>query len=452
MQYLTYILAFVVAVGIIVTVHEFGHYWVAKKLGVKVLRFSIGFGKPIISKFGGLDNTEYVLAAIPLGGYVKMLDEREGDVDTGELDRAFNRQKVWKRFAIVSAGPLFNFIFAAFAYWITFVSGVEGVRPTVGEIETDSIAAHAQIQAHDTFTHVEGEPVKTWQEASIQLLNNALKTGSVNATLKRDDSSLKNVTLDLNNTKHLLAEGNLLEKVGITPWRYKYQAKFGEIKKGVAKDAGVKEGDKVISVDGVPVDTWLSLVEYIQQRAGVPITFKLQRQDEIVSVQVTPKADEVDGKVVGRIGAYPFVDQEALESQRVLVRYGLVESMGKGVSKTWEVSILTLKLLWKLVVGEASLKNISGPVTIAEYAGISAAIGFSAFVGALAIISISIGILNLLPIPVLDGGHLFYYLIEMVKGSPVSEKFEAAGQRLGIIMLAGLMSLAFYNDIQRLLQ
>lgn len=452
MQFITYILAFIAAIGIIVTVHEFGHYWVAKKLGVKVLRFSVGFGKPLFSRFSGTDNTEYVLASIPLGGYVKMLDEREGDVPESEVHRAFNRQNVWKRFAIVSAGPIFNFIFAVFAYWVTFIAGVDGVKPTIGDVEPESIAAVAKIEPKDTFTYIEKQPVETWQQTTIQMLNGALKNGSVSATLRREDSSQKTVILDLNDTEQLLAEGNLLEKIGISPWRYQYQARFGEIKNGVAKDAGIREGDKVISVDGIGVSTWVELVKYIQQHAEIPIKMVIERSGQEVLLEVTPNADEVDGEVVGRIGAYPYIDEGQLEAQKVVVRYGLFDSFGKSLVKTWEVSVLTLKLLWKLVVGEASLKNISGPVTIAEYAGVSAAIGFSAFVGALAIISISIGILNLLPIPVLDGGHLFYYLIEMVKGSPVSEKFEAAGQRLGIVMLAGLMSLAFYNDFQRLLQ
>ncbi len=452
MQFITYILAFIAAIGIIVTVHEFGHYWVAKKLGVKVLRFSVGFGKPLFSRFSGTDNTEYVLASIPLGGYVKMLDEREGDVPESEVHRAFNRQNVWKRFAIVSAGPIFNFIFAVFAYWVTFIAGVDGVKPTIGDVEPESIAAVAKIETKDTFTYIEKQPVETWQQTTIQMLNGALKNGSVSATLRREDSSQKTVILDLNNTEQLLAEGNLLEKIGISPWRYQYQARFGEIKNGVAKDAGIREGDKVISVDGIGVSTWVELVKYIQQHAEIPIKMVIERSGQEVLLEVTPNADVVDGEVVGRIGAYPYIDEGQLEAQKVVVRYGLFDSFGKSLVKTWEVSVLTLKLLWKLVVGEASLKNISGPVTIAEYAGVSAAIGFSAFVGALAIISISIGILNLLPIPVLDGGHLFYYLIEMVKGSPVSEKFEAAGQRLGIVMLAGLMSLAFYNDFQRLLQ
>ena len=452
MQIITYIFAFIVAVGIIVTVHEFGHYWVAKKLKVKVLRFSVGFGKPLITRSAGIDNTEYVLASIPLGGYVKMLDEREANVPENELHRAFNRQSVWKRFAIVLAGPAFNFIFAVLAYWVTFVVGVDGVMPTIGAVAQDSIAMHAQIQTNDKFIKVEQVPVQTWQQTTIQLLDKALKQGKVNVTLENKDQEKRVATLNLSDTKHLLSEGNLLEKIGITPWRYNYQPIFGELTNGVAKSAGIQTGDKVISVDGHEVAGWVELVNYIQKSPGEAIILLVQRNDEQLEFNITPESAKQDGKIVGRIGAYPYVDQALIKSQRVIVRYGFFEGSVKAIDKTWEVSILTLKLLWKLVKGEASLKNISGPVTIAEYAGVSAAIGFSAFVGALAIISISIGILNLLPIPVLDGGHLFYYIIEIFKGSPVSEKFEALGQRIGIAMLAGLMGLAFYNDIYRLLQ
>ena len=452
MQIITYLLAFIVAVGIIVTVHEFGHFWVAKKLKVKVLRFSVGFGKPLLTRIAGADKTEYVLASIPLGGYVKMLDEREGDVSDKDKHRAFNRQSVWKRFAIVFAGPAFNFIFAVFAYWVTFVVGVEGVKPTIGDVAQDSIAMHAQVLPDEKFIRVEGVPVKTWQQTTIQLLNNALKQGVVNVTLENKDLVKRNVTLDLSDTKHLLSEGNLLEKIGITPWRYHYQPIFGELTEGVAKDAGIQSGDRVIRVDENNVDSWVKLVEQIQTHPGKSLTLLIQRNSEYLEFNIIPEPVNQDGEVVGRIGAYPFVDQALIDAQSITVRYGLFTGLANALDKTWEVSILTLKLLWKLVSGEASLKNISGPVTIAEYAGISAAIGFSAFVGALAIISISIGILNLLPIPVLDGGHLFYYIIEIFKGSPVSEQFEVLGQRIGIAMLAGLMGLAFYNDIYRLLQ
>ena len=452
MQFITYILAFIVAVGIIVTVHEFGHFWVAKKLKVKVLRFSVGFGKPLLTRQAGSDRTEYVLASIPLGGYVKMLDEREGDVLEREKHRAFNRQSVWKRFAIVFAGPAFNFIFAVFAYWVTFLVGVEGVKPTIGHVAEDSIAMQAQMLPDEKFIKVEGVPVETWQQTTIQLLDKALKQGSVSATLENKDLDKRVVTLDLSDTKHLLSEGNLLEKIGITPWRYHYPAIFGELTEGVAKSVGLRSGDKVISVDDNEVSSWIDLVKYIQAHPGDSLKLMVLRENENLEFYITPESEKSDGKVIGRIGAYPYVDQVLIEEQAVTVRYGLFKGFTKALNKTWEVSILTLKLLGKLISGEASLKNISGPVTIAEYAGVSAAIGFSAFVGALAIISISIGILNLLPIPVLDGGHLFYYMIEIFKGSPVSERVEAFGQRVGIAMLAGLMGLAFYNDIYRLLQ
>ncbi len=456
MQWLTYVLAFIVAVGIIVTVHEFGHFWVAKKLGVKVLRFSVGFGKPLLTRIAGADKTEYVVASIPLGGYVKMLDEREGEVSKSEVHRAFNRQPVWKRFAIVSAGPIFNFIFAVLAYWVTFVVGIEGIKPTIGEVLPQSIAEQAQLQPHDTFILVEDVPVQTWQQTTIQLLDKALISGTVKATLLSESGAQKVIELNLNDTKKLLSEGNLLEKIGIAPWRYQYQPIFGEITSGVAKSAGIQSGDRVISVDDKQVDSWDDLVKYIRAHAGVSIKVVVLRDNERLNFELIPEPQEQNGKIIGLIGAYPFVDLAQLNSHRnelrVIVRYNPFVAIGKGLIKTWDVSILTLKLLWKLVIGVASLKNISGPVTIAEYAGVSAAIGFSAFVGALAIISISIGILNLLPIPILDGGHLFYYIVEIVKGSPVSEQFEAFGQRVGIVMLAGLMCLAFYNDIHRLLQ
>ncbi len=449
-QALGYILAFVAVIGIIVTVHEFGHCWVAKRFGVKVLRFSIGLGKPVWTR--RYAETEYVVASIPLGGYVKMLDEREGKVAEHEVHRAFNRQPVGTRFAIVAAGPLFNFIFAVFAYWLTFIVGVEGARPTVGEVAPQSIAWQAEIEASDTFVSVEGVPVHTWQQTSIQLIDRALERGQVRVGLRNEDSGTKLVTLDLSDTRRLLSEGNLLEKLGITPWRYAPEPVFGKLMSGVAREAGILEGDRVIRVDGMPAQSWAQLVEHIQERPGVPVHLLVERDYRQLEFELTPKADRRDGRTVGRVGAYPYVDEEQLKQQRVVVRYNPLEAIPHSFVKTWDVSVLTLKLLWKLVQGQASLKNISGPVTIAEYAGISAAIGFSAFVSALAIISISIGILNLLPIPLLDGGHLFYYLIEIIKGSAVSEQVQVMGQRLGIMMLAGLMGLAFYNDIYRLLQ
>lgn len=452
MQVIGYLLTFIVAVGIIVTVHEFGHYWVARKLGVKVLRFSVGFGKPLLKRVSSTDKTEYVLASIPLGGYVKMLDEREGEVPQDIAHQAFNKQSVWKRFAIVSAGPAFNFIFAVLAYWMAFMVGVEGIKPTVGEVLHDSIAEKAEVKPGDTFMYVEDVAVQTWKQTLIQLLDRALKSGSAEVTLRNEDTSQRVAVLDMSDTSHLLSEGVLLEKIGITPWRYRLEPVFGEINSGIANTVGIRTGDRVISVDGKEVNSWSDLVTYVRAHAGVEIDMLIRRNNESMNFVLVPKPVDEDGKTVGRIGAYPFVDQALLDRQRVTVRYNLFDAAAKGIVETWEYSVLTLKILWRLVKGEASLKNISGPITIAEYAGGSAAIGFSAFMSALAFISIAIGILNLLPIPVLDGGHLFYYLIEIVKGSPVSAQFEIIGQRIGIVMLIGLMSLAFYNDIHRLLQ
>lgn len=452
MQIIGYLLAFIVAVGIIVTVHEFGHYWAARKLGVKVLRFSVGFGKPLLKHVSSKDKIEYVLASIPLGGYVKMLDEREGEVPRYIVRQAFNRQPVWKRFVIVSAGPAFNFVFAVLAYWMAFMVGVEGIKPTVGEVLHDSIARKAEIKSGDTFIYVEDVAVQTWQQTLIQLLDKALESGAAKVTLRSKDSSQRVVALDLSDTNHLLSEGELLEKIGITPWRYRLEPVFGEIDSGVAKTAGMRAGDRVISVDGEEVNSWVDLVTYVRAHAGVSIDMLIRRNGENINFVLVPERVNENGETFGRIGVYPFVDQALLDRQRVIVRYNLFDAVVKGIVETWEHSILTLKILWRLVKGEASLKNISGPITIAEYAGGAAAIGFSAFVSALALISIAIGILNLLPIPALDGGHLLYYLIEIVKGSPVSEQFEMVGQRVGIIVLIGLMSLAFYNDIHRLLQ
>ena len=452
MQIIGYLLAFIVAVGVIVTVHEFGHYWAARKLGVKVLRFSVGFGKPLLKRVSSTDKIEYVLASIPLGGYVKMLDEREGEVPRDIVHQAFNRQPVWKRFVIVSAGPAFNFVFAVLAYWMAFMVGVEGIKPTVGEVLHGSIARKAEIKSGDTFIYVEDVAVQTWQQTLIQLLDKALESGSAKVILRSKDLSQRVVALDLSDTNHLLSEGELLEKIGITPWRYRLEPVFGEINSGVAKIAGIRAGDRVISVDGKEVNSWADLVTYVRAHAGVSIDMLIRRNSENMNFVLVPERVNENGEAVGRIGAYPFVDQALLDQQRVIVRYNLFDAVVKGMVETWEHSILTLKILWRLVKGEASLKNISGPITIAEYAGGAAAIGFSAFVSALALISIAIGILNLLPIPVLDGGHLLYYLIEIIKGSPVSEQFEVVGQRVGIVLLIGLMSLAFYNDIHRLLQ
>jgi regulator of sigma E protease len=452
MMVLINILAFIVVVGVLVTFHEFGHFWVARRLGVKVLRFSVGFGKPLWKTFAGKDKTEYVIAAIPLGGYVKMLDEREGEVSREELDRAFNRQPVSKRFAIVIAGPVFNFILAILAYWLMFIIGVAGIKPVIGAVTPDTIAAQAGLQRGDQILAVNAKRTPTWEIASISLLNEVLQGTLVRLEVQDSRGNRRNIPLNLENTRELLAEGDLLGKLGITPWRPVIQPVIGElIEGGAGERGGLLPGDRITLADGIPMTDWKDWVEFVRARPDQVISLELERNNKSVTLELKTDSRMEGGMIIGRIGAYPHIDKEANETMRVMVRYGPMDSFAQALMKTWNISVLTLRVLWKLITGEASLKNISGPVTIAEFAGVSALIGLSAFFGALAIFSISIGILNLLPIPVLDGGHLLYYVIELIKGSPVSETIEAVGQRVGIAMLAGLMALAIYNDFARLM-
>jgi regulator of sigma E protease len=445
--------AFTVAIGILVTVHEFGHFWVARRLGVKVLRFSIGFGPPLWRRSVGHDGTELVIAAVPLGGYVKMLDEREGEVPANERDRAFNRQPLATRSAVVVAGPLFNFLFAIIAYWIMYASGVPGMRPVVGEVIPSSIAQKAGFVAGDEIRAIQGTPTPTWESAVLALLDAGLDAPTAFPVRVREpDGNDRELRVTLDKSARLLGKGNPLENFGIKPWHPVFPAVIDHLEPGSpAERGGLQAGDLVVAADGSAISDWNQWVDYVRSRPGKTIAVQVRRGERLINLSLTPEAVREDGATIGRIGAYVRPqDNEQHARMRVVVRYGLIGSMPVALGKTWEMTALTLRTLGKMITGSASIENLSGPISIARYAGQSAALGLSAYLGFLAVVSVSLAVLNLLPVPVLDGGHLLYYLVELVKGSPVSETTQLVGQRLGLIVLLILMTLAFYNDLAHL--
>lgn len=469
---LTSALAFLFAIAVLIAFHEFGHYWVARRAGVKVLRYSIGFGKPLWMKRAGPDQTEYVIAAIPLGGYVKMLDEREGDVDEHEVHRAFNRQSVGKRIAIVAAGPIFNFIFAIFAYALMFQVGVPGIKPIIGEVEPASVAAQVGLEAFDEIVSVEGEITPTWGSARMALLQAALDhdtikievqkaslDGSINNNLANNDYSnqpsgtfeeRRTIMLPVAGISTELKQSQLLSQVGVQPFRPPLPAVIGKLESGGAAERdGLRPGDRVMATDGEPIIHWGDWVEVVRANPGKMLAVEVARGTLTQIVELTPNPLEIDTGVIGRIGAAPEMIAYPEELQTV-VQYSIGVAVYTAVVKTWQMSVLTLRMIGKMITGEVSVKNLSGPITIATYAGYTANEGFTTFLSFLAIVSISLGVLNLLPIPLLDGGHLLYYLIEIVKGSALSDEVQGLMQRVGIILLGMLMMLAFYNDIHRL--
>jgi regulator of sigma E protease len=446
------ILAFFVALGILITFHEYGHYYVAKLCDVKILRFSVGFGRPLYKRLFGKDDSEFVLAALPLGGYVKMLDEREGQVPEQEKTRSFNNKSLGQRFAIVAAGPIFNFIFAIFAYWCMYMIGVSGLKPYIGEIEPGSIAEQSGLLAGDEILSIDGKRTPSWGTAMDAFVTNVVDQGQVEFTLLGENGYERTVPVDFSRiTIDEMAGGQLFEVLGLNPRRPVIPAIMGEITPdSPAEAAGLLPGDEILAVRGESIKDWIGWVDIIRANPENTLAVEIMRDEAFMSLAITPEQITVEGETFGRIGARVDSAYQSDNSLRTIESYSVVESLSRGIIKTFDMSLMTLQILGKMIVGEASVKNLSGPISIAQYAGTSAELGIVAFLNFLAIVSISLGVLNLLPIPLLDGGHLFYYMIEFFKGSPVSESIQIIGQQIGIAFLFGLMGLAFYNDILRL--
>ena len=445
--------SFVLAVGILVAVHEFGHFWVARKLGIKVLRFSVGFGRPLFRRTSARDGTEYVIAAVPLGGYVKMLDEREGPVPPGEQARAFNRQSLAVRSAVVVAGPAFNFLFAIFAFWLVLVAGEEGIRPLVGQVEPDSIAAQAGFKAGDEIRAISGHDTPTWSAVFYRLAAGAVGDKPLAFELQHASGDRTTGWMAAEQIGDLAERDDLLGDLGIEPFRPKVPAIIGEVIPGEPADAaGLRAGDRIVRADGQTVSDWGYWVDFVRSRPGQLIRVEVERGAASIQLDLVPAArDQRSGDPIGRIGAINQTDGDLVAKYRVTYRLGPLEAVPVATLKTLEFSVLTLRVIGNILTGKASVRNLSGPLTIADTAGKTASLSWVQFVKFLAVVSISLGVLNLLPIPVLDGGHLLFFGIEALKGSPLSNEFLMRGQQIGFAILLGLMGIAFYVDLTRFL-
>jgi len=451
MSVLQTILATLVTLGLLVTIHEWGHFWVARRCGVKVLRFSIGFGKPLWMRVGR-DGTEYAIAAIPLGGYVRMLDEREGDVPDALRDQAFNNKPVLQRIAIVAAGPLVNLLFAVLAYWFLFVYGVSSIVPMVGDVRPGSPAEQANVEPGYEVLEIDGHQVRSWNEVNLRLAARVGESGQVELMLgepARGYARSYNVSIDRWDVD--LERESPITALGLVPWQPEIPAIIGVLTEdGRAVAAGMQVGDRVLEVNGEPVADWIELVHRVQAAPDQSLEFLLDRAGRIVTLSVVPESRVLEsGQVQGYIGA-GVASVEYPESMQRTLSYGPLEALVVGVEKTGQMIGLTLDAIGKMIAGVISVKNLSGPITIAKVAGTSAASGLESFVSFLAYLSISLGVLNLLPIPMLDGGHLLYYAVELVRGRPVSERVQMLGLRIGMMLLFSLMALAILNDLARL--
>ena len=446
---LTNLLSFVVAISVLVAVHEYGHYIVGRWAGMKVLRFSIGFGKPIWMRRGGKDNTEYCIASIPLGGYVRFLDTREGPIPAEDEGRAFNQRPIPWRIAVLLAGPLFNFLLAIALYWALFLPGDQGVRPTIGDVAPASHAERAGLRHGDRIDAVGDRVTETWEQALVAILEDMVADGRVQLTLVGESGGQRRAVIEVGEDAGRLTEpGVLFDGLGFVPGQP--PALVGSTTDdGAAAGVGLRTGDRITSVDGEPIRYWSELLGAVWSRPGETISLGYERYGQPYTVTLTIGSDGSGDNRRGVIGV--LLPEETRAHYFYTRKYTIFESLGAAVDKTWSTTVFTVNMLGNMVTGNVSIKNISGPINIAQFAGESAERGLSYFVGFLAIISISLGVLNLLPIPVLDGGQIVYQLAELVKGSPLTERAQILGQQIGILALLLLMSFAFYNDIERIL-
>jgi len=452
MNIIWYALWFIVAVSLLVTVHEFGHFWVARRLGFKVLRFSVGFGRPLLKKVGrGPDHTEYVIAAIPLGGYVKMLDEREGPVPPEDLERSFTRRPPWQRIAVLLAGPMFNIAFAIIVLWGMFwASGVTEVRAVVGAVTPDSVAARAGLHPGDQILTINEQPARSQRDVVFGLLDSMSSDGSASLKVQSREGSPRNATLTVSSSeeRRRLTEPSLLfQGLGFQFWHPVVLAQVTA--DGPAGRAGLKAGDQIVAVGGKLISNVSDVAQLIGEAAGQEIAVRYRRGNSEQSAVVVPVATDVDGKQVGRINVSMGAGGPYPESMLAHTELSPVAAFGHASVEAWDMTVLQARLFWRMITGHVSLKNLSGPLSIAEFAGESADAGVAPFLSFLVLISLSLGFLNLLPIPILDGGQIVFQLAEWLKGSPLSDRAQVFGQQVGIALLILLMSVALFNDIAR---
>jgi len=445
---LTSLVAFIVAISILVAIHEYGHYIVGRWTGMKVLRFSIGFGKPIWTGVRGKDHTEYCVSAIPLGGYVRFLDGREGPVEPEDVGRAFNHRPIPMRIAVLLAGPLFNFLFAIFAYWVLFLNGIPTLQPAVGDVTPESYAARAGLEFGDKIVAVGEVDTADWESTLVNIFDQMVANGRVPLTLEAASGRQRRATITVGEDAARLTEPNMLfDGLGFEPWQPR--AIIGElIEDGAAAGAGLAVGDRIASVDGERIKNYGDLISVVSVRARANVAIEYVRDDQSRVVDVVIGEVEEDGIKRGLLGVRASSD---IGAYYYLRKFGPIESVSQATQRTWTSTLFTLRMLGRMVSGDVSIKNISGPINIAQFAGDSAQRGLNEFLAFLALVSISLGVLNLLPVPVLDGGQIVYQAIELAKGSPLSERSQIIGQQFGILALILLMSFAFYNDISRIL-